>query len=162
MEIRKNDEGKIYFPSVIKFFGLWLIFCILGFLCKWILLNKVVKLNIFSNQNPLLSIFEVHNTGAAFNILSNHQNVIILLSICALIILSIIFILYSKKMSLFGTIAISLLNSGILLNLIERIKYGHVIDYFCINPLTFIPVFNIADIMIIIGAAILILSILKK
>ena len=62
-----------------------------------------------------------------------------------------------KKMDYKKIIAISLIIGGGLGNIIDRIFRGYVIDYIDINNLFNYPVFNIADICIVLGVVIIIL-----
>ena len=57
-------------------------------------------------------------------------------------------------------ISISLIIAGGLGNLIDRIFRGYVIDYIDINPLFKYPVFNIADIFVVLGTILLCIYIL--
>lgn len=55
--------------------------------------------------------------------------------------------------------SLSLIISGGTSNLIDRIFRGYVIDYIDINQLIKLPMFNIADIFIVLGIIVLIISI---
>lgn len=56
-------------------------------------------------------------------------------------------------------IAICLIAGGALSNLIDRLQYGHVIDYL---RLKYFTIFNLADVMIVTGSLLLAWQILKK
>ena len=59
--------------------------------------------------------------------------------------------------------AFGLLYGGIIGNLIDRMLYGYVIDFLDFKIFNFnYPVFNIADIGIVIGILLLIIAIFKK
>ena len=51
--------------------------------------------------------------------------------------------------------------SGIFCNLLQRIQFGYVVDYFDLKFINF-PVFNLSDIAINIGILVVIISLLKK
>lgn len=98
-----------------------------------------------------LNLTYVKNTGAAFSILQGGRIFFIILGIISLIIL-IRFIYLDKKISKFDIISYSLVLAGITGNLIDRIVYGGVIDYISINlPFYDMPIFNFADMCIVIG-----------
>lgn len=59
-------------------------------------------------------------------------------------------------------IACSMAIGGGLSNLIDRICRGYVVDYIDINKIIEYPIFNIADIAIVIGIIIMIIFILKE
>ena len=102
----------------------------------------------------------INNTGASFGMLSNSKLLLIVLSLIAIII--ILRFMNSFKKTQMNTIGFSLLLGGILGNLSDRILFGYVKDYldFVIFNYNF-PVFNLADIFIVFGVFILIISILK-
>ena len=56
----------------------------------------------------------------------------------------------------------SALCAGITMNMIERINLGYVIDYIYCEFAPSIPMFNVPDIYIVVGAIGLILSVLTR
>lgn len=126
-----------------------------------------ISSKIILNQNfilikNLLSINLVHNTGAAFSILSGNRIFLILIGILAIVGISF----YIKKIDYLSDtnmLTYSLLIGGILGNLVDRIIYGYVIDYISFNFFGYnFPVFNIADICIVISIVLIIVSIIKE
>ena len=102
----------------------------------------------------------VHNEGAAWGLLNKH---ILFLIIFMLIALALLFHYSSKFINNNrNTIAFSLVIGGLIGNLIDRVFNGYVIDFldFYIFKYDY-PVFNIADICIVIGMLLLIIAILK-
>lgn len=102
----------------------------------------------------------INNTGASWGILSNSRILLIILSLLAIIIL--IRYMYSFKKTKLNLIGFGFLLGGILGNLSDRILYGYVRDFldFIIFKYDF-PVFNIADIFIVLGVIILVISIIR-
>ena len=127
------------------------------FLMNLILLdfgNQIRKLSFnsyFDNySNPIFSITHTTNTGSAFGLFSDNSIPLALFGI--LVISFLIYYIYKNvtfndKLEL---TAITLFSSGALGNLIERIKFGYVIDYINLNFIDF-PIFNAFDIMICFG-----------
>ena len=112
-------------------------------------------------SNPVFTLNFVKNTGAAFSILKDSRELLIILSMVALVLLALHVINNLKSISLKSCFFIALLSAGIAGNLHERIAYGYVRDYFQLNFINF-PVFNISDILINIGVIALIILILVK
>ena len=102
----------------------------------------------------------INNHGASFGMLSNSKLLLIILSIIAIII--ILRYMNSFKKNKINMIGFGLVLGGILGNLSDRILFGYVKDFldFVIFNYNF-PVFNLADIFIVIGVVILIISILR-
>lgn len=102
----------------------------------------------------------INNKGASWGILENNRFLLIFLSVIAIII--IIRYSYSFKKTKLNTYGFGLLLGGILGNLSDRIMFGYVKDFldFIIFRYDF-PVFNIADISIVVGVMLLIISIIK-
>lgn len=102
----------------------------------------------------------INNKGASWGILENNRILLIGLSIIAIIM--IIRYSYFFKKTKLNTYGFGLLLGGILGNLSDRLIFGYVKDFldFIIFRYDF-PVFNIADISIVIGVVLLIISILK-
>lgn len=96
----------------------------------------------------------VKNIGAAFSILEGKSILLILIGLVALG-----FIYWYVKTNKPNYLGYALLFGGILGNLIDRIIFGYVIDFigFEIGGYEF-PIFNIADIAIVIGAVFIIIG----
>ena len=104
----------------------------------------------------------VRNTGAGFSILQDQKVVLIVIPILAILMLC--YMLYKEnKKNTFIVFGYLLIIAGALGNLYERIIYGSVTDFldFIIFGYDY-PVFNVADMFVCIGCAILLLNSLKK
>ncbi len=102
--------------------------------------------------DDLLWLRMVHNSGAAFGML---QNASILFALAAVAVTAGI-LFYSRKlssMSLLVRLAIGLELGGALGNLIDRARYGYVVDFIDVRLWPF--VFNVSDAAITIGVVLL-------
>jgi len=136
-----------------------------------ILIDQAIKLVIINNLdinqvlviiNNFLMITHVINIGAAFSILQGKQIFLILFSIIFLIILGYIL----KKIKTYKNIDIiiySLVISGIVGNLIDRIVHGYVIDFISFKFIDYyFPIFNLADSFIVVGCTLYIYKTIKE
>ena len=72
------------------------------------------------------------------------------------------FLIKNKKLTNLEQISYGILTGGIIGNLIDRIIHGFVIDYLDFKIFNYyFPVFNLADIMIVIGMFLIIIQVLK-
>ncbi|MCH5167289.1 MAG: signal peptidase II [Erysipelotrichales bacterium] len=126
-------------------------------LVKSIVEINEVHFNLIAN---FLKFNYSQNTGAAFSILQGKIHFLILISVIMLII--IYSMTFSYEESKISNCAFGLLFGGILGNLVDRIFYGFVRDFIDINILGYnFPIFNIADITIVVGVMLLILATIK-
>jgi len=99
----------------------------------------------------------VRNTGAAWGMLSGLNSWLVLLSI---IILG--FLIFFRRAFLSDTVmhqvAAGLMLSGIIGNLIDRIRLGYVVDFLDFHPGFDFPSFNVADASICTGVGLYLLS----
>ena len=102
----------------------------------------------------------INNTGASWGILSNSRLLLIILSLIALIILMRYINEFKiAKINIFG---FGFLIGGIIGNLFDRVIFGYVRDFLDFYIINYdFPVFNIADVFIVIGVFLLIISIIK-
>ena len=101
-----------------------------------------------------------HNEGAAWGIFSNTKVIILIGTIIALI--TIYHFVYCFKQNKRNTLAFGLLLGGLSGNLIDRLLFGYVRDFFDFYIFGYdYPVFNIADICIVFGVILLIIAVLK-
>ncbi len=141
---------KKYFGFSIVLFG---IFIVDRFLKNWFLLNAAENFGgIFG-----LAFRLVKNPGIAFG-LSFNQPLLIIITITIVIILTGLLLNACRSRRSWESIALSLLLIGSISNLIDRWRYGFVIDYIDVSWFT---VFNIADCLITVGVGILIFLILR-
>jgi signal peptidase II len=125
---------------------------ILGNLIKLGTTKQIIK-NFFY-------ITTVHNDGAAWGIFSNQSIIIIIGTIISFFI--IYKFIYGFKKNTRNNIAFGLVLGGLAGNLCDRLFLGYVRDFldFIIFKYDF-PVFNIADVAIVIGVILLIIAIIK-
>lgn len=101
-----------------------------------------------------------HNTGGAWSILNNHSYIFIIASIMALVLL--IKFMFSFKSNTRNNIAFAFTCAGIMSNLADRLFLGHVRDFLDFKIFNYdYPIFNIADIAIVVGVILLIIAIIK-
>ena len=129
------------------------------------LIKIIIKSKIFNSGIILiphvLNLTYVQNTGAAFGIGSNSTSMFVAVNV--VIIGLITYFIFSKKeeLSKLILIALHLVLAGGIGNLIDRIARGFVIDYIDISPLIKYPVFNLADIFVVVGCLIVVISLVK-
>lgn len=109
-------------------------------------INKDIEL-----WNSAFRFTHTRNSGAAFGFFPSQRGFIILISIIALIFV-IRLLKRAEPVNIHFVYGIWILIAGIIGNLMDRIFFGYVIDYFQILNS---PIFNISDIAIIIGMAII-------
>ena len=133
---------------------LWTISLIAFDLLSKSLLESLLKNGTIIVIPNFFKLTLAYNAGAAWSILSGNVWFLILISMA---LLGALFFLYPKiKPSKGKSLSYSLLVSGTIGNLFDRICYGHVRDFFSFQCGTyFFPIFNFADIFIVIGACIL-------
>ena len=127
----------------------------------FILIDQITKLIVPRFQNFSIGFFhieDVHNTGIAFGINSSNMTNLCFVIIALAMIINFV---YHQKERLDNrtTIALALVISGGIGNLIDRIRLGYVIDYLDFSFFGYnFPVFNLADSFIVVGCIILIIK----
>ena len=115
----------------------------------------------FKFTSPILNLFYLENTGAAFNILKDAREALIIASASAITLVFVYVFKHLKRLSGSTLFWVSMLCSGIFCNMHERIAIGCVRDFFQL-PFVNFPIFNISDIMITLSVTALIIIILFK
>ena len=96
----------------------------------------------------------VENRGAAFGIFQDNTTFLIIFTIAILAVI-VFFVNKYKKNSRLLSLSLVFVAAGAVGNLIDRIARGFVVDFFDFCLINF-PVFNVADIFVCTGAAMLI------
>lgn len=120
---------------------------------KYYVLLDLKPIGSFSVIPHFLEFSYVENRGAAFGLFQNTMWLISIFSAIAFIALVLSLFLY-KKHSFFSYCAVLLILSGGIGNLIDRLRFGFVVDF--IHVLFFDYIFNFADCCVTVGAALLI------
>jgi signal peptidase II len=139
-----------------------------------ILLDQISKITItrmfvHGEEKPITGFFNLvlaYNPGAAFSFLSN-QGGWQKYFFAAIAIAAVVFIIYLLRKHAGQRMfcwALALIMGGALGNLIDRLMYGHVIDFldFHLRGVGHFPAFNIADTAITIGAILFIFDELRR
>ncbi|PIN91854.1 hypothetical protein CO154_02095 [Candidatus Pacearchaeota archaeon CG_4_9_14_3_um_filter_31_7] len=129
-------------------------------LCLFLLaIDRLTKLIITKNTCNFIFCFKpTINEFAVFS-LPIPMIVILVISILILIATPILFF---KIKEILPKISFILIFSGTLGNLIDRVFYGHVIDFLTFSFWQSFPVFNFADVLNLAGVILLIITLFKK
>lgn len=107
----------------------------------------------------ILKLAYVKNTGVAFSLIQNNPFLIMLMEIIVLTFVIRFLRLQYNRMNLGTKIALTFILAGGTSNFIDRIFHRAVIDYIDISPLiAHFPIFNLADMYIVLGLLLFIVS----
>jgi signal peptidase II len=141
----------------------WLSVCVIA-LDQWTKYLAVDNFVLYESKNifPSFNLTLLYNHGAAFSLLSEYPNVAVWLFSLITIVVVVAILVWLKNLpprSSWTACALSLILGGGLGNLIDRISYGHVVDFldFYYGSAHF-PAFNIADSAITVGAVMIFLN----
>ena len=124
-----------------------------------ITIDQVVKICIIKNiYNSGLTIIDgvlnltyVENTGGAFGIGNNSIVMFVIVNVIVITLITKFVISKSNEISINILVSLGLILAGGIGNLIDRVFRGFVVDYIDFSPLIKYPVFNFADICVVIG-----------
>ena len=112
----------------------------------------------FKALGDVMSITYVRNTGAAFSIFAGNTRLLAVVSLTLVFAIVIYVTIYHDKTTKLERAALTLIIAGGLGNCVDRFVLGFVVDYLDFH---FWPVFNFADILVCVGAVLLIISLLS-
>ena len=126
--------------------------------------KNIISQNMLLNENfiifnNILSVTKIYNTGAAFGIFENKALFLAVFSIFVIILISVYLVRKYKSLNFINTVGWGLVLGGTIGNFIDRLSLGYVLDFIRLDFVNF-PIFNIADLCINCGAALLITYIL--
>lgn len=115
---------------------------------------------------PFLNIYLDYNRGAAFSFLTELPNLAFWLFSSVAVIMSIVLTVWMYRLErqyIWLSVSLAFILGGAIGNLIDRIRFGHVIDFISFHVGTWhFAIFNIADVAISCGAAMLAVEILWR
>ncbi len=120
--------------------------------------DQAVKLYVTSHlalyeSAPLLpgflELFYIQNTGGGFSILTNHTQLLTVLTAALMAVIAVLLVrkVFSHPLAMW---TLTLILGGGLGNLIDRVRLGYVVDMFNFQFVSY-PVFNVADILVVCG-----------
>jgi signal peptidase II len=137
-------------------------------------LDQLTKQLVLRSINPydahiivpdFFSLVNVTNTGAAFGSFRGNNTFFVIISIIALVVVTVLLVRH-RRSDPWRDVSLALLLAGILGNLTDRLLYGHVIDFLLFNlhiryadPW---PAFNVADSCISIAVVLFIIHSLRR
>lgn len=105
----------------------------------------------------IIEFVYVENRGAAFGMMTGMKGLFVVLAFIVSAACIAIYACTPKRQKLLPfDICLCFIVSGALGNVIDRLRYGFVVDFIYFRPIDF-PVFNIADILVTSSAALLII-----
>lgn len=107
----------------------------------------------------VLHFHYLENHGAAFGMLQNQKLFFIFMAVIILVLIAFVLIKAPEQKKYTGMhVCLVLIGAGAVGNMIDRIRYGYVVDFIYFILIDF-PIFNVADIYVTLGTAMLILLI---
>ena len=124
---------------------------------KQLVLSNLKEIGSIPIIQNVFHLTYVENRGAAFGILQNQKYFFVIMKF--IVITAIIYVLIKHKdLRKSVVICLSLIVGGAIGNLIDRLRFGFVVDFF---DFIIWPVFNIADMAIVLAQILLIYIVLK-
>ncbi len=130
-------------------------------------ITKSAATQYLMGQRPIeiiknfVELHYVKNYGAAFGILQNQRWFFIVITSIVVFAMVVYMLRNSKNITILTKLSISMLSGGAVGNLIDRVRLGYVVDFIKLDLKIYnFPVFNIADIFIVVGTALLVYTVL--
>lgn len=130
-------------------------------------LAKSAATQYLMGQRPIeiirnfVELHYVKNFGAAFGILQNQRWFFIIITSVVVLAMIVYMVKNSNSLTTLTKLSISMLSGGAVGNLIDRIRLGYVVDFIKLDLKIYnFPVFNIADMFIVAGTALLVYTVL--
>ena len=143
----RESIGKYFFLA-----GSFIFWIFLALFCSKLIVDNVTSGHHYSNA--VFSLTYIKNSGAAFSMLQNAREFLIITAVVATTLLWG-YVHHNRSNHMISVSFIGLLSAGIMANCHERIVLGYVRDYIHLNFINF-PVFNVADVFITVGVIALI------
>lgn len=156
---------------MINIFAVVMLVILLDQFSKYIVQFFLIPNATFPVLKGFFYLTLVYNKGAAFGFFKEGTSILIFFSFLCIFIIMLLLKRNAFLRHFFGIdidrwpirFALSLILGGAFGNLIDRVRYGYVVDFldFHLSSVLAWPVFNFADSAITIGGVILFLNIIK-
>ena len=145
---------------IMTYFFVSIITLLIDILSKSAAVKLLMPLKSVEVIKNILSLTYLENKGIAFGMFAGRRLLFVIISFFILVaVLFAIFKTPKDQRSVFLKLGGAFVVSGAIGNLIDRILKGYVVDFIEVKFIDF-PVFNVADIAVCVGAAMLIIHFL--
>jgi signal peptidase II len=153
--------------SYLIFFITAVVLVVLDQLTKSIVASALQLHDAVPLINGLINLVHVRNPGAAFGFLAKapvwFRSVFFIAVTLGAMVLILFYLRQTREADMGQVVALSFIFAGAAGNLIDRIRFGEVIDFIDVYVSTHHwPAFNVADSAITVGAVLLIISLIKR
>lgn len=133
---------------------------------KWIVATRLDLYETVPVIGDFFAITSIRNRGAAFGILQGQQLFFLVVTVVFLVGISWYLVRMAKERKTWTAAGLAMLLGGAVGNFVDRARHGEVVDFFQLHfkfsvfglDVDYIyPIFNVADIGIVTGAAIVLL-----
>lgn len=145
----KQFFQKIKIPMMVLWSVLIAASVLLDQISKLIVVKTLPLYDSVILINGIFSFTHIQNRGAAWGMFSENRWIFLTATAIAIVILPIVLYKYRNLHVLFG-ISMSMIIGGAIGNMIDRVFLGYVVDFLEFTFIDF-PVFNIADVCIVVG-----------
>lgn len=150
----KVKKDSIYVITLIVF--------IVDQFIKFIIRSNMRLLESISLIPNFFSLTYIENKGAAFGVFSSTTWFLVIVSFIAFYFL-LRYIREEKEWNMFKIVSFGFILGGLVGNLIDRLLYHSVTDYLDFNLFGYAaPIFNFADIMIVVGAIMVVIEVVRS
>ena len=162
-----STKAQIELPSAASQLTFWSLVTAgitLDLWSKWAVFKWLEQLGSFTIIDGFLQLIRTVNDGAAFGIASGRRNILVLVSVVALIFIVGFFLFFSRTQPAIVQVVLALFTAGICGNLYDRIfNDGLVRDFIDVVywPGRHWPAFNVADSMLCIAVGLMMISSMK-
>jgi signal peptidase II len=149
-------SARVFWPGI----GIALLVIAVDQLTKWWILERVMVPPRAIEITSFFNLVMVWNTGISFGLFSTGSPLnAVFLSLLALLIVVILLVWLYRTENLFIGTAIGFIIGGAIGNVIDRVRFGAVADFLDFHVAGYHwPAFNVADSMITIGAAMIVVD----
>lgn len=143
---------------MIVYYALAAVILVIDQITKYVVVNNIDLYEVKEVIPGILSWMYIRNTGAAWSILEGQMWFFYIITFA--VVIAVIYIMQKcAKDNWLFSLGLSLILAGALGNFIDRLRLGYVVDMIRLDFMNF-PIFNVADMSLSIGVAVIILYVL--
>ncbi len=140
-----------------KAISLALVVLVLDQLTKWVAQSYLTTGETLPVLGNVVRLALVHNPGGAFGLFAGYST--ILLGLSSAVTVAVGWLLLKGRPRWAPRTGMALLWAGTAGNLIDRVRWGYILDFV---QVPFWPVFNVADSAIVIGTALIAWGLVRR